>query len=133
AGRSAAMYPGGRGNRPATLVPEPDESIGRLVASLRTESMTLHDHWRALTDRQWETVVDEPELGSITLTTLLQLRWTEIELHSVDLGLGLGPWSDAFVTAALPWRDEALPRLRRLSDADLSVSGSWALVTCVGI
>src|SRR5436190_10787861 len=68
AGRSGAMYPGGRGHRPATLVPEPDESIGRLVASLRTESMTLHDHWRVLTDRQWETVVDEPELGSITLT-----------------------------------------------------------------
>jgi maleylpyruvate isomerase len=128
AGRSGAMYPGGRGHRPATLEPTAGESASAVVASLRAESTALHELWRSLTPAQWATELDEPELGTITPSTLLFMRWTEVELHGVDLDLGLGPWSEAFVAAALSPRVRALPRLRRRSDADLTVNGSWALV-----
>lgn len=128
AGRATAMYPHGRARRPATLAPAAGESVADVVASLREESTALHDRWRSLSASDWTMEFHEPELGTITPSTLLFMRWTEVELHGVDLDLGLGPWSDAFVAEALPHRVHALPRLRRRDDADLTINGSWALV-----
>ncbi|HEV3227760.1 MAG TPA: hypothetical protein VGZ52_13025, partial [Acidimicrobiales bacterium] len=107
--------------------PGPGESVGAVVGSLGEASAALHERWRGLSEVQWETVLSEPELGEVSLTTLCFMRLTEVEVHSVDLDLGLGPWSDEFVEAAFAVRVLALPRLRRRPDADRRVCGSWLL------
>lgn len=107
AGRPTSFYPYRRAEqRPATLRPEPGESTLDVVASLKAASAALHKRWRRVTD--WTPEVTEPSdnrsLGTVSLGHLALLRLTEVEVHSTDLGIGLGPWSDVFVRRALPMR-----------------------------
>jgi len=129
AGRPASYYPLGRdAQRPGTLVPRgPDDDV---VVSLRESSSRLHDLWAAVDD--WSLVVREPagnpDLGDVPLRRLLLARLTEVEVHGTDLGVGLGPWSDAFVHAVLPMRLEWLNTRRSNHRAvDESNRGSWLL------
>jgi len=138
AGRPTAFYPGGRArDRPATLAPGPGEDPLDVVASLEQASGALDAEWRGLSVADWSTVVEEPagtaDLGPVTLVTLALLRLTEVEVHGTDLDLGLGDWSEKFVTHALAHRLEWLATRRtnhRPTDAD--VDGTWLLVASDG-
>ncbi|HEY8525327.1 MAG TPA: maleylpyruvate isomerase family mycothiol-dependent enzyme [Acidimicrobiales bacterium] len=115
AGRPPSFYPEGRdAQRPGTLEPGAAESPAAVVDSLREASGALAARWRTVTD--WDAPVVEPggaaHLGPVTLGRLAILRLTEVEVHGTDLGLGLGPWSDTFVRAALPMRLAWLPSRR---------------------
>lgn len=56
-------------------------------------------------------------------------RLTEVEVHSTDLGLGLGPWSETFVRHVLPMRLEWLnTRRSNHRDVDTTIRSSWLLV-----
>jgi uncharacterized protein (TIGR03083 family) len=129
AGRPASYYPGGRATqRPRTLEPRPGESPLDVVHSLRAASDALHGTWIETTD--WSATLvepdDNPDLGPLPLWQLPVFRLTEVEVHGTDLDIGLGPWSDAFVHAALPIR---LERLRRRTP---SAPGAW-LLSAVGV
>jgi maleylpyruvate isomerase len=133
AGKETAYYPQGRERqRPATLEPRPAESPQDVVESLAHSSQNLDDVWRLVGDDAWETPVVEPAgnpvLGTLPLHRVTLMRWTEVEVHGTDLGLGLSDWSDDFVTAALPMRLAWLnTRRTNYRAVDESVQGAWLL------
>lgn len=137
-GRPTAFYPLGRAaQRPSSLQPQPGESPSEVVTSLGEESRRVDNLWHSIEEHQWQQTIDEPEgnpdLGSITLWTLLLLRFTEVEVHGYDLDLDLSPWSETFVSVALPMRLKWLPT-RRSNHRALSrpVDRSWALISTDG-
>ncbi len=139
AGRPTAYYPLGRAaQRAATLEPGDGETALDAVASLDEAGRRLDRRWAELDPdgdpERWAAEVveppDLPDLGSISLRTLALLRLTEVEVHGLDLDLGLSPWSTTFVEAALPHRLLGLARRRsNHRPVDRSVVGSWALVS----
>jgi hypothetical protein len=105
--RPAAYYPEGRDRqRPATLEPRPGESAADVVDSLDAPSRELDTAWAALTAEQWTLAVQEPraqtDLGSLPLAAHALLRLTEVDVHGLDLDVGLDGWSDLYVELALP-------------------------------
>lgn len=113
--RPASYYPGGRARqRPSTLEPGDGEQPADVVASLAAESGLLAKVWAEVPGVGWAAAIteppDNPDLGAIDLATLALLRLTEVEVHGTDLDVGLGPWSDEFVAAALPLRLSRLAR-----------------------
>jgi hypothetical protein len=132
-GRPGAYYPGGRDReRPATLEPRPGESATDVVESLATWSHELDAAWSALMIEQWGIAVQEPrgqtDLGSLPLAAHALLRLTEVEVHGLDLDVGLDGWSDLFVELALPFRLAWLNTSRaNHRPADRHLRGSWRL------
>ena len=136
--RPVAYYPEGRDQqRPTTLLPRPEESPSDVVSSLVIGCEELHRVWRTLDVPSWSRPVNEPadnpDLGTVDLASLPLLRWTEVEVHGTDLGIGLADWSRPFVQVALPVRLNWLNYRRtnhRQYDGDLE--GSWLLVASDG-
>jgi uncharacterized protein (TIGR03083 family) len=134
-GREASFYPLGRERqRPDTLVLAPGERIEGLVGSAAGASQTLTDRWSELTVREWATPIREPrgnpDLGAPTLAELALLRLTEVEVHGVDLDVGISirDWSPELVGLGFPHRLSLLAeRRRRHPGVDRSVSGRWRL------
>ena len=130
-GQPTAYYPEGRTTqRPSTLESRPGESPSDVVRSLRDASTALAGAWTDIDD--WTIAVTEPtgnaDLGPIALSYLPLMRLTEVEVHGTDVGIGLGPWSDTFVRAVLPWRLDWLNRRRpNAAAADTTVQRSWLL------
>ncbi|HLN16155.1 MAG TPA: maleylpyruvate isomerase N-terminal domain-containing protein [Acidimicrobiales bacterium] len=133
AGRPTSYYPLGRDvQRPATLVPGPDETPTAVVGSLGEVSAALADRWRRLDPTDWNRGVLEPEgqadLGRTSLAALVLLRLTEVEVHSTDLDLGLPEWSELFVSTTLPFRLGWLATRRsNHRQVDETLRGSWLL------
>jgi hypothetical protein len=90
-----------------------------VVAALRADSADLDDAFASI--RDWSAPIDEPEGIFLTLGHLPRFRLTEVEVHGTDLGLGLGPWSDTLVRAALP------ARLERLARREPEGPGAWSI------
>lgn len=116
-GSAAAFYPDGRSSqRDTTLRPRPGERPHDVIASLAMRSNELHDLWARLDRPSWTTMVREPDgqqdVGPLRLAEHALLRLTEVEVHGTNLRLGLDPWSDLFVRAALPFRLRRLQRHR---------------------
>jgi maleylpyruvate isomerase len=132
-GRATAYYPGGRDReRPATLEPRPGESASDVVESLAARSHQLDAAWSALMTEQWGVAVQEPreqtDLGPLLLAAHALLRLTEVEVHGLDLDVGLDRWSDLFVELALPFRLAWLnTRRANRRPADRHLRGSWCL------
>ena len=137
-GKASAYYPEGRERqRPTTLRPESGESTADVVASLHEAGQRLDAVLAEVGDHRWTETISEPadkvDLGPIELWTLALLRLTELEVHGQDLDLGLSPWSNTFVTAALPTRLRWLPRRRSNHRAvDRAVAGTWTLCSLDG-
>lgn len=131
-GKPTSYYPEGRARqRPTTLEPRPGQRGDDVVRSLAEASRALDDTWRAVSD--WSVPVleppDNPDLGPIELRRLVLARLTEVEVHGTDLGVGLGPWSDDFVSTVLPVRLEWLnTRRSNHRDVDTSIHTFWLLV-----
>jgi len=132
--KETSFYPAGRATqRPGTLVAAEGESSSDVLASLLAQSRRLHELWSGLSPSQWQTRATEPaanpDLGAIPLGVLAVLRLTEVDVHGVDLDVGLSDWSELFVRVALPVRLAMLASRRR--DPSLSnpgVEGSWKLI-----
>lgn len=137
-GRAAAFYPEGREQqRPATLRPGDGESVRDVVTSFDSLSRHLDEAWATVTEDQWRITISEPpgkvDLGPVTLGAVALLRLTEVEVHGHDLDLGLSPWSETFVAAALPMRLQWLPVRRSNHRAvDRIVNATWLLATTDG-
>jgi maleylpyruvate isomerase len=129
AGQPTAFYPGGREEREASLVVPDDQPLRALVDELFEASDRLAERWQAMSADDWRTDLREPRFGLMRLSRLAPLRLSEVELHSVDLGLdSLTEWSDEAVELLLPLRIAWLPNhARTLPTADMSVNGRWLL------
>lgn len=133
AGSSAAFYPGGRAQqRPGTLVPGPRETPEQVVKSLAHRSQELHEAWRCLDPTAWSVVVEDPDIGPVTLGDLALLCLTEVEVHGSDLGVGLDAWSEVFVDTALPFRVGRLAKRELRQPVVDQRAGSWLLVASDG-
>ena len=92
AGRAAAIEDGAR--RPAAaLVDDVARSRGAMQAA-----------WRRVPVDRWGAVSRDVGGRARPLHTLPARRWQEVEVHQVDLGLGVTPrdWPDEFVAVWLP-------------------------------
>lgn len=123
-----SRYPAGRPRqRPATLEPRADEDPAAVVRSVAATSAALQQVLADLRPADWDrrvrpAKVEDPD--DLTVRGLLVLRSTEVEVHGTDLDLGLSPWSEPFVDAALRFR---LTRLDGRWPAH-DLTGSWLLL-----
>lgn len=100
------LYPGGQAHRAAAINAGAADSADHLLADLAAAITELERAWDATHVEVWRTGLGlcrlEPVPGShldepVTLADLVFLRWREVEIHSVDLGLAdhCGPgWAD---------------------------------------
>ena len=132
-GRPELFYPGGRTTqRPGTLVPEPGESPQDVVESLAANGEALNATLASLSADEWSLVSREPDgavdLGPQTVEQLAILRLTELDVHAVDMNIGITTWSDTFSRVGLPLRIERLARrLENSPAASNRPDGSWLI------
>lgn len=126
ADRPASYYPEGRATqRPGTLHPRPGESSAGVVASLRDTSAALDGAWSDIED--WTVAVrepdDNPDIGPQPLAHLPLVRLTEVEVHGVDLDVGLPDWSDVLIRNGLAMRLDRVARRTPLAPGAWSLNG----------
>lgn len=108
-GRPAAYYPGGRDlQRPFTLRPALSEPAAHVVDSLRHEVAELQRTLTALDPDSMASLIaqhaDNRDLGQMTISDLVRLRLTEVQVHGTDLDLGLDAWPADFGPAVMAQR-----------------------------
>jgi maleylpyruvate isomerase len=96
-GEVVAQYPGGAQQRGGDIERGHDRLASVLVADLEAAQHALERAWSETTNEVWATGLGKRTAGLTALGDLVVLRWREVEVHHVDLGLGeLGPssWDD---------------------------------------
>jgi maleylpyruvate isomerase len=138
AGEPALFYPGGRlEQRPATLLPAEGEEPHNVLESFAHNSAALDATLGRLTEADWSVESREPagivDLGPQTVEQLAILRLTEVDVHAVDLDVGITHWTDTFVRVGLPLRfDRLATRLANQRPINTEHAGTWLLRTIEG-
>ena len=111
-GEVVDQYPGGAATRAAEIEAGADRTAEQLVDDVRRTAAVLDEAWQRLAPEAWEGRSRDVSGRERSLFELPSRRWQEIEVHSVDLGLGVThrDWSEDFV---LVW----LPRIREWASA----------------
>jgi maleylpyruvate isomerase len=103
-GEIVDQYPGGFPARAAEI----DEGAGRpaavLIEDVRTSAAALAEAWSRVHADAWANVTRDVGGRERPLHALVGRRWQELEVHLVDLGVGVThrDWSDEFVAFWLP-------------------------------
>ncbi|HEY2813465.1 MAG TPA: maleylpyruvate isomerase family mycothiol-dependent enzyme [Acidimicrobiales bacterium] len=113
-GERVEQYVGGYEGRAAEIDAGAARPANEIVDDVRSSAERLMHAWASLPDDAWSFV--SPDVGGQErpLRVLPSRRWQELEVHAVDLGIGIThrDWSEEFVEASLP-------RLRPTLDARL--------------
>lgn len=98
------QYPGGVEGRASEIEAGARRSARELIADVRFWSQQLDETFDALPLDCWGRPVRSMRGGEHPVSHLPRHRWWEVEVHLVDLGIGLGPadWPEGFVDWALP-------------------------------
>lgn len=128
----ALFYPGGRlEQRPGTLLPSPGESPREVVDSFAERCERLDATLAAVPGDGWTVFAREPEghhdLGPQQVFALAVLRLTEVDVHAVDLDVGIEDWSDAFCRVGLPLRLQRLGKHLANNPSPEPIVGTWLL------
>lgn len=105
------QYEGGRAGRAAEI----EAGANRDAAALRNDatswSLTLDDLFQSLPDEVWARPVRTVAGDEHPVALLPFMRWWEVEVHLVDLGLTIrsSDWTDSLVNKALPRLLAGLP------------------------
>lgn len=103
-GEIVDQYPGGFPARAAEI----DQGSGRpaavLIDDVRTSAAALAETWSRVHPDAWANVTRDVGGRERPLHALVGRRWQELEVHVVDLGVGVThrEWSDDFVGVWLP-------------------------------
>lgn len=115
-GRVEDQYPGGRAQREEGVEAGADKPAQQLVADLTDAVHRLEQAWDSTHVDVWRGGLGRTlTLGATSLADLVFLRWREVEVHLVDLGLkdlGGPEWEDlspAYVEAEWAWSTRRLP------------------------
>lgn len=105
------MYPGGPAARAAAIEEGAGRPVELLAADFRFAGRRVIDSLREITADRYETPVNWRK--PVTAWDVPVLRWRELEIHHVDLGLdhAVGDWPEAFVDNTLATE---LPELKAL-------------------
>jgi maleylpyruvate isomerase len=114
------QYVGGYAGRASEIDRDAHRNAAVLIADVRDSGRALVECWASLPEGAWSNcVVDvsgrERQLGSMPVR-----RWQELEIHVVDLGIGIttDSWLDDFVSDRLAGLRLTLPgRLRNEDEA----------------
>ena len=138
------QYPGGYEGREAEIESGADRGAKELIDDVRASAEEMHAAWHTAPESAWTNVTRDVGGRERPLADLVLRRWQELEVHLVDLGVGVThrDWSDDFVDAWLPRlrayfpdrpetpasldeRDELAWLYGRLQRDDLPVLPSW--------
>jgi maleylpyruvate isomerase len=146
AGRNEMVdqYPGGWEGREAEIQSGARRTAKDLVGDVRTSAEKMHAAWSAAPEAAWTNTTCDVGGRERPLSDLVWRRWQELEVHLVDLGIGIThrDWPDDFVAEWLPRlqvffadrpatpagldeRDELAWLYGRLQRDDLPVLPSW--------
>lgn len=89
--RSEPMYPGGAEQRDAGIEAGASSSRAELLEDLETAQRRLESVWDAMPAEKWTEGIGYRLAGPATMSDLVFVRWREVAVHSIDLGL---PGSD---------------------------------------
>ncbi len=123
-GRSTTQYEGGTEGRAAQIEAGAARSAAALLADVASSSAAMLEAFWAVTPEALGVVSTDSSGTERELATLPRRRWQEVEVHLVDLDLGVEfeDWPERFVDTFLPIEREALPS--RLVDTALVVEPS---------
>lgn len=101
------QYQGGYEGRAAEIETGASRDATALIDDVRVSAERMHAAWQRVPDAAWVNVTRDVGGRTRPLNELVLRRWQELEVHAVDLGLGVThrDWSDEFV-------EQWLPRLR---------------------
>jgi maleylpyruvate isomerase len=138
------QYPGGYEGREAEIEAGAGRRASELIDDVRVSAEEMLAAWRAAPEAAWVNVTRDVGGRERPLAELVLRRWQELEVHLVDLDIGVTyrDWSDEFVAAWLPRlrgffpsrpatpagldeRDELAWLYGRLRRDDLPVLAAW--------
>jgi maleylpyruvate isomerase len=115
-GEAVRQYPGGDAQREGDIAAGAGRSAEQLVTDLVDAQHRLERAWDATHVGTWRTGYGlTASRGPVSLADLVLLRWREVEVHAVDLGLvdhGGPSWDElapAYVDAEWQWSVAHLP------------------------
>jgi maleylpyruvate isomerase len=114
AGEMADQYPGGADGRSGEIEHGAGRTARQTVDDVRRSAEALRDSWERVPEEAWGNVTRDLSGRARPLYELPERRWMELEVHLVDLDIGVThrAWTDDFVTAWLPrMRADAAGRL----------------------
>jgi maleylpyruvate isomerase len=103
-GEMVDQYEGGTEGRAAQIEAGAIRDAADLIADVRETADALEEIWRQLPADAWLGRSRDVSGSSRYLFELPARRWQEVEVHLVDLGVGItsADWSDTFVREWLP-------------------------------
>jgi maleylpyruvate isomerase len=103
-GQVVDQYPGGRAGREAEIEAGAVRPSEVLVEDFRVTAQTLEAVWADTPRNAWERITRDVGGRERPLHELPSRRWQELEVHLVDLEIGIThrDWSDEFVGEWLP-------------------------------
>jgi len=106
-GEVVEQYPGGYEGRERAIDATAARRANEILQEVRETAAELHAVWRAVPEHAWDGLTRDVAGRERPLRELPSRRWQELEVHLVDLDVGItwDAWRDEFVA-------EFLPRLR---------------------
>lgn len=104
------QYPGGHAGRTAEIEAGAGRPARELVADLAAACVAVQTAAASLAPDDWQRMTRGVSGQLASAAEVVASRWTEVEVHHVDLGLGYTPadWPNELVRRAL---DHELPQL----------------------
>jgi maleylpyruvate isomerase len=86
-GRAEPMYPGGVEQREAGIEAGANRARAEVLADLENAQRKLESAWDAMPDEMWTEGIGYRLAGPATMSDLVFVRWREVAVHTIDLGL----------------------------------------------
>lgn len=112
------QYVGGTEGRAAEIEATAALSCSELLEQVRTSARAVDEAWSGLSPDLWTAKSRDANGMPRRLFELPSRRWQEVEVHMVDLDVGVtwGDWSDEFVREWLPrTRERMWPRMAEVA------------------